>query len=94
LAVGDDRRDDEPLGTTYYYAASQCMVDNVKTRLGSLGGLLKGPRSYEKAFWDTTDDFEERGVTLDEHTRRLAFQFGVCLADVERAIGKSLERSQ
>lgn len=84
--VGEDRSSEEPLGITLYFAATQCMVDNVKTRLGSVGGLIQGPRSYEKAFWDTTDDFEEHGIILDEETKRQAFQFGVCLADVERVL--------
>ncbi len=90
--VGDDRREDELLGLTLYYAASQCMVEKVKTRFGSLGGLLKGPRSYEKAFWDTTNDFQEHGLELDEDNRRLAFGFGICLADSERVLKNSALR--
>jgi hypothetical protein len=82
--VGEDRGSDEPFGLTLYYAASQCIADGVKTRLGSLGGLMQGPKSYEKAFYDTTDDFEQQGLELDEETKRLAFQFGVCLADSAR----------
>lgn len=31
-------------------------------------GLINGPRSYEKAFHDTTDDFDEHGLDLDEDT--------------------------
>lgn len=77
--VGEDRAHDEPMGQTYYYAASQCMVDDVKTRLGSIGGLIQGPKSYEKALRDTTDDFDEHGFDIDENDRRLAFNFGVCL---------------
>lgn len=89
LTVGADRSPDEPRGITLYFAASQCMVDDVHTRLGSIGGLIKGPRSYEKAFSDTLDDFVEVGFDLDENTRRLAFQFGMCLADSERALGRA-----
>jgi hypothetical protein len=62
------------------------MADDVRTRLGSIGGLLHGARSYERAFYDTLRDFDEQGLTLDEGTRRLAFQFGVSLADVESAL--------
>jgi hypothetical protein len=87
--VGEDRGPDEPFGLTLYYAASQCMADGVKTRLGSLGGLIQGPKSYEKAFYDTTDDFEQQGLELDEETKRLAFQFGVCLADSERVLNRT-----
>ena len=86
-SVGDDRAADEPRGVTYYYAASQCMVDNVKTRLGSIGGLINGPRSYEKALRDTTDDFDEHCFGLNEDTRRQSFNFGICLSDVERVMG-------
>jgi hypothetical protein len=89
FTVGDDRTADEPLAVTLYFAASQCMADDVKTRLGSIGGLIKGPRSYEKAFWDIASDFAEHGFELDEKTRRAAFDFGVCLADVEHAIAKT-----
>ena len=89
--VGDDRGPDEGLGLTLYYAASQCIADGVKTRLGSLGGLMQGPKSYEKAFYDTTDDFEEHGLELDEETKRLAFQFGVCLADSERVLLRPID---
>lgn len=88
-SVGDDRGPDERFGLTLYYAASQCMAEEVKTRLGSLGGWLQGPKSYEKAFYDTTDDFEEQGIELDEDTKRAAFQFGVCLADAERVLTRS-----
>jgi hypothetical protein len=84
--VGDDRSPDEPLGLTYYFAASQCMIDVVHTRFGSIGARGKGPKSYERAFWDTTDDLQENGLELDEATKRQAFQFGICLADVERVI--------
>jgi hypothetical protein len=84
--VGANRGPDETFGQTLYYAASQCMADAVNTRLGSLGGLMQGPKSYEKAFHDTTDDFEEHGLELDEEATRLAFQFGVCLADSERVL--------
>lgn len=44
------------MGQTFYYAASQCMVDKVNSRLGSIGGLRQGPRSYEKAFIDSLDE--------------------------------------
>jgi hypothetical protein len=81
--VGDDRGPDEPFGLTLYFAASQCMADGVQVRLGSIGGLLQGPRSYEKAYDDTTNDYEEQGIEIDEETKRLAFQFGICLADSE-----------
>lgn len=84
--VGNDRGPDEPFATTLYFAASQCMVDPVKTRSGSIGGWLSGPKHYERAFWRTTADFEDHGLTLDEKTRRQAFQFGVCVADVERVL--------
>jgi hypothetical protein len=85
--VGDDRAEDEPRGLTYYSAASQCMVDEVNTRFGSIGGIINGPRSYEKALRDTTVDFKEHGLDLAEETKRLAFNFGVCLADSERVLG-------
>jgi hypothetical protein len=84
--VGDDRGPTESFGLTLYFAAAQCMADDVKTRLGSVGGLTSGPKSYEKAFYDTTDTFKEQGLELDEHTKRLAFQFGACLADSERVL--------
>jgi hypothetical protein len=87
--VGEDREPGEPFGLTLYYAASQCIADGVKTRLGSLGGLMQGPKSYEKAFYDTTDDFDQHGLELDEDTKRLAFQFGVCLADSERVLSRA-----
>jgi hypothetical protein len=89
LAVGDDRALDEPFGLTLYYAASQCMADGVKTRLGSLGGLIQGPKSYEKAFYATTGSFDEQGLDLDEEAKRHAFQFGVSLADSERVLTRS-----
>jgi hypothetical protein len=86
LTVGDDRSPDEPFGVTLYYAAAQCLVDKVNTPLGSIGGLLQGPKFYEKALLDTTSDFEDLGLTIDENTQRLAFHFGVSLADVERVL--------
>ena len=52
---------------------------------------MQGPKSYEKAFYDTTDDFEEHGLELDEETKRLAFQFGVCLADSERVLLRPID---
>ncbi len=91
--VGEDRGASEPFGVTLYYAATQCMVDGVKTRLGSLGGIIQGPRSNEKAFWDTTSDFEEHGLELDEKTKRQAFAFGVCLADAERVLTGRADQS-
>ena len=87
--VGDDRGPDEPIGITLYYAASQCMTDDVQTWLGSLGGLVQGRKSFEKAFYDTTRDFEEQGLKVDETTRRLAFHFGVCLFDVEQVLKRT-----
>lgn len=85
-AVGEDRSPDEPRGITLYFAASQCMVDKVPLRLGSIGGLIEGPRSFERAFWDTLYNFDELEFHLDEDTRRQAFQFGVGLADSERVL--------
>lgn len=87
LTIGEGRSPDEPFALTLYYAAVQCVVDGVvNTRRGSIGGFLKGAKFYEKALMDTTSDFEEHGLTLDETTQRLAFQFGVSLADVERVL--------
>jgi hypothetical protein len=86
--VGDDRDADEPLGVTLYFAASQCIADGVHTRLGSLGGLTQGAKFYEKAFHDTTDDLDDLGF-LEEGIRRLAFQFGVSLADSEQVLARS-----
>jgi hypothetical protein len=84
--IGAGRGPDEPFWLTLYYAASQCMTDGVKSRFGSLGGWLSGPKVYERAFYDLTDDFAVAGLELDEATKRQAFQFGVCLADVERQL--------
>ena len=86
--VGDDRGP-ETIGMTLYYATSQCMNDGVQTWLGSLGGLVQGRKFFEKAFYDTTRDFEEQGLKVDETTRRLAFHFGVCLFDVEQVLKRT-----
>ena len=86
--VGDDRGP-ETIGMTLYYATSQCMTDGVQTWLGSLGGLVQGRKFFEKAFYDTTRDFEEQGLKVDETTRRLAFHFGVCLFDVEQVLKRT-----
>jgi hypothetical protein len=90
LTVGDDRGPNEPLGLRLYYAASQCIADGVNTRLGSLGGLMQGPRMYEMAFSDTTSDFAEHGLAVEDGKQRTAFQFGVCLADAERVLAPTL----
>lgn len=85
--VGDDRSPDEPFSRTVYFAALECMVDgDVHIRHGSNGGWLTGPRHYERAFWDTLDDFPAHGLDLDEATRRHAFRVGVCLAVSERVL--------
>jgi hypothetical protein len=83
---GDGRRQDEPVGMTLYYAAVQCMADGLSPRQGSIGGLISGARNYERAFWDTTSDLEEIGLKPHEKTVRLAFAFGVWLADAERIL--------
>jgi hypothetical protein len=87
--VGDDRSPDEPWGVALYYAASQCMAEKVDTRLGSIGGFVTGPRTYEMALHDTTSDFVHHGLEADEDSLRLAFQFGVCLADAERVLSET-----
>jgi hypothetical protein len=89
--VGDDRSPNEPYGVTLYFAASECIAQGVNTRLGSVGGMLAGPKAYEKAFYDTTDDLAAQGHQLDEQTKRIAFQFGVGLADVEHVLSSAYE---
>jgi hypothetical protein len=73
---------------TLYYAALQSLSDGVKVRLGSIGGLLSGPKSYEKAYFVTLRDLGAHGVELEDGDRRGAFQFGVLLADAERVLAQ------
>jgi hypothetical protein len=86
LTVGEDRSPDEAFSTTLAFAALQCSTDGVRLRLGSIGGLLQGPRSFERALLDTTSDFEEYGFVLDESTVRQAWEHGVAVCEVERVL--------
>lgn len=86
IDVGIERGSDEPYWLTLYCAASECMTQGVNTRVGSVGALLYGAKAYEKALYQTTDDLAEQGYELDDQTKRLAFQFGVSLADVEHVL--------
>jgi hypothetical protein len=92
-SVGDHRSADEPLSVTLYYAALQQMIDGVRTPFGSIGGMLEGPKNYEKAYFATTRDFPDYGIEIEEADQRQAFQFGACLADAERVLTASPEAS-
>lgn len=84
--AGNNRGPDEPFAATLAYAALQCVEDGVRLRLGSVGGLIQGPRSFERALIDTTEDFKELGIALDEQILREVWEFGVAVFEVERAL--------
>lgn len=87
--IGEDRSSDEAFSITLTYAALQCAIDGVNLRFGSVGGLLQGQRSFERAMLDTTDDFEEQGIVLDEKTLREAWGYGVAVFEVERVLTRA-----
>lgn len=87
--VGNNRGPDEPFYLTLYFAALQQMIDGVNSRLGSIGGILSGPKNYEKAYFVTTRDFPDYGIEIEEGDQRQGFQFGVCLADAERVLTRA-----
>jgi hypothetical protein len=65
------------------------MKGDVHLRFGSVGGMLQGSRSFERAMIDTTEDFEEHGIVLDQKTLRQAWEFGVAVYEVERVLLRS-----
>lgn len=85
-AALDRRSPDDPTGVFFYYAAMQCIADEVPVWWGSIGGVARGQESYERAFRETTDNYEMRGRDVDEDKKREAFHFGTCLADSERIL--------
>lgn len=91
IEVSMERGPDEPYWLTLYCAASECIVQAVNTRVGSVGALLHGAKAYEKALYQTTDDLAEQGYELDDQTKRTAFQFGVSLADVDHVLSSDYE---
>lgn len=92
---GECRGPDEPFALTLAQGALECLRGDVHLRFGSVGGILQGPRSFEKAMIDTTDDFDEHGIVLDEKTLRQAWEFGVAVFEVERVLlrSESLEQA-
>lgn len=74
---------------TLYHAASKAVADDVPVWLGSTGGLVYGLYFYDSAFEIVTADFGDLGFAVDENLQQLAFRFGVCLRDVEVALGET-----
>ena len=58
---------------------------------GSIGCLLDGQRFLNRAYLDATHDHGELGFNQLGDDERLAFRFGVCLADVERILARDEE---
>jgi hypothetical protein len=74
---------------TLYFAALQTLLDGVKLRFGSIGGMAEGPRNFERAYFFTLRDLADEDVGITEADEREAFMFGICLADAERVLTAS-----
>lgn len=88
LTEGPERGPDEERAHTLFHAAVRCLEDDVPVGRASPGGLVHGWEFYFAALDRVRDDFDEYDFDIPDNEQKLAFRFGVCLRDADRALAE------